>query len=83
LLRGPRPLLQSRAGAGPKPTPDRNIDCDFDHEITLTDDGSRVLEGRADRVALCGIDRWLGGVHLTGHGPVWRYDATSKALRVA
>ena len=41
--------------------------------IALTDTGRSVLEGRADRVALCGIDRWLGGVHLVGTGPVWRY----------
>jgi hypothetical protein len=41
--------------------------------IALTDAGRSVLGGHADRVALCGIDRWLGGVHLVGTGPVWRY----------
>jgi hypothetical protein len=41
--------------------------------IALTDTGRAVLEGRADRIALCGIDRWLGGVHLVGTGLVWRY----------
>jgi hypothetical protein len=40
----------------------------------LTADGRAVLEGRADRVTLCGIDRWLGGVHLQGRAVPWRWD---------
>lgn len=43
--------------------------------IALTADGRDVLEGAADRVRLCGIDRWLGGVHLRRGGPVWRWSA--------
>ncbi len=42
--------------------------------IALTDTGRAVLGGHADRVERCGIDRWLGGVHLTGTQPVWRWD---------
>lgn len=34
-------------------------------EFTLTDAGRRVLAGKADYIALNGIDRWMGGVHLT------------------
>jgi len=34
--------------------------------LTLTADGAAVLAGRADHVALNGIDRWLGGVRLEG-----------------
>jgi hypothetical protein len=41
---------------------------------SLTAEGRDVLEGRADRVALCGIDRWFGGVHLQGHAVAWRWD---------
>ena len=41
---------------------------------SLTQDGRDVLEGRADRVVLCGIDRWFGGVHLQGHSVPWRWD---------
>ncbi len=33
----------------------------------------QILERRADFIALNGIDRWIGGVHLT-RGNVWRYD---------
>jgi plastocyanin len=32
-------------------------------------------------IALCGIDRWLGGVHLEGSGPVWRWDAATGRPR--
>jgi hypothetical protein len=40
---------------------------------TLTADGERVSKSKADRVRLCGIDRWLGGVHLRPDA-VWRWD---------
>jgi hypothetical protein len=41
--------------------------------VHLTTAGREVLSGRRDRVA-CGLDRWLGGVHLqTGAAP-WRWD---------
>jgi hypothetical protein len=42
--------------------------------IELTDAGRSVLAGEVDRVELCGIDRWLGGVHLVGTRPIWRWD---------
>ena len=43
--------------------------------IELTDEGRDLLRGGSDRVKLCGIDRWLGGVHLEGRGPAWRWSA--------
>ena len=42
--------------------------------------GREVLEGRADRVRLRGIDRWMGGVHLQGREPEWRWDADAARL---
>jgi hypothetical protein len=42
--------------------------------IALTATGRSVIGGHADRVELCGLDRWLGGVHLTTAQPVWRWD---------
>ena len=42
--------------------------------IALTPVGHAVLSGTADRVRLCGIDRWFGGVHAKGSGPVWRWS---------
>ena len=41
--------------------------------VALTEAGREVLAGRRDRVA-CGIDRWLGGVHLQNSGDMWRWD---------
>jgi hypothetical protein len=48
--------------------------------IALTAQGREVLRGGADRVQLCGIDRWLGGVHLEGRGPVWRWHPSEARL---
>ena len=42
--------------------------------LALTEVGSRVLAGRADHVALNGVDRWIGGVHLQGRRFRWRWD---------
>ena len=73
LFRAPQPLLR-RALSGP---------LTFDEVIEITDDGRQVLDGQSDRVSLCGIDRWLGGVHVEGHGPVWRWDAQRATVRMA
>jgi hypothetical protein len=32
--------------------------------VSITAAGLDVLQGRANRVVLCGLDRWYGGVHL-------------------
>ena len=50
-----------------------------DAPLHITDDGSRVLAGEADDVALNGIDRWIGGVHLT-YGNVWRWTGEELAM---
>jgi hypothetical protein len=42
--------------------------------IALTEAGRAVLAGQVDRVATCGIDRWLGGVHLQSGRSLWRWD---------
>jgi hypothetical protein len=68
LTQGPRPLVRA------------TLPLTLDADIALTDDGRRVLAGDADRVTLCGIDRWLGGVHLRGRGPVWRWNNRTGVL---
>ncbi len=47
--------------------------------VQLTAAGREILAG-ADRVARYGIDRWFGGVHLTGQGPYWRWDENRGRL---
>lgn len=58
LLRGPQPLLARPLEAGP---------------LELTYRGEKVLQGTADDVELNGIDRWIGGVHLT-RDVLWRWN---------
>ena len=48
-------------------------------ELEMTSLGERVLRGEADRVRVLGIDRLLGGTHLT-HANVWRWDG-ARACR--
>ncbi len=42
--------------------------------------GRQALAGAIDRVHEVGIDTWRGGVHLTGKGPVWRWDSRERKL---
>ena len=61
-LPAPPPLGDARAFAGGR--------------LVLTGAGRDVLAGRADRVQLLGLDRWLGGTHLAGADtPRWDRDA--------
>jgi hypothetical protein len=48
--------------------------------LSLTAAGRDVLDGHADRVKLCGIDRWFGGVHLQGHEVAWRWDGQRRRV---
>jgi hypothetical protein len=68
-----RRILQGMTG-GPHP-----LLAEAEHRFSLTEDGAEVLGGRADNIALNGIDRWMGGVHLTP-GHLWRWDANARTL---
>lgn len=70
LTRGARPLLETADGGR----------LSLESRVRLTRDGERVARGEADRVEVSGIDRWIGGVHLLGHGPVWRWDQGRRRL---
>jgi hypothetical protein len=51
------------------------------NEFTITDAGRELVARKADWIKLRGgIDRWLGGVHLTGENAKWRWDNEKKAL---
>jgi hypothetical protein len=47
--------------------------------LALSELGEAVLSGRADRVELAGLDRWIGGIHLRAPGR-WRWDPRREAL---
>jgi hypothetical protein len=61
-----------------------NREQPFGHwRISRAPAGADVLAGRADRLALVPLDRWLGGVHLRPGAPLWRWDAERLALVAA
>lgn len=46
----------------------------------ITDAGREVLWGRADALWINGIDRWIGGVHLSGRDVRWRWDPDEERI---
>jgi hypothetical protein len=62
------------------PRGDRPNDGFWSRELALTAAGRDVLHGRADRVRLNGMDRWLGGVHLAAGEPDWRWDVDAGTV---
>ena len=80
LAASPRPLIRQRDDRPFQPPgqTDRNVFLEQQLELTL--DGTRVLRGEDDQMALNGIDRWFGGVHLHGHHPRWRWDSRTQQL---
>lgn len=48
--------------------------------VTATESGRDVLAGRADRMTVSPLDRWLGGVHLAAGRPAWRWDGARVRL---
>lgn len=51
-----------------------------DRTMLITGKGRDVLAGREDCVRLNGIDRRLGGVHLSDSRAIWRWDEETKSL---
>lgn len=49
--------------------------------VAATPTGRDVLAQTADRIVACGIDRWLGGVHLQGRTHIWRWDDERGRVR--
>jgi len=48
-------------------------------KLYLTDLGDQVLKGQINWISLNGIDKWLGGVHLTSED-FWWWDKKNKYL---
>lgn len=84
-LSGSRVPLLRRVDGGPvaaRQAPEAG-DRFWDDRIAITDAGRDVLAGRRDWIAMNGIDRWLGGVHLDGDRARWRWDASRHTLVAA
>lgn len=77
---GPARLAETQAGDPlPAPPPLGDAHAFARLPLRLTGLGERVLDGREDRVALLGLDRWLGGTHLTATAD-WRWDPAASLL---
>lgn len=89
LMTAPKPLVQGRSGKflelmrslrGSHRPVQALWPAAAADELELTAAGESVLAGDADALELNGIDRWLGGVHLEGHAPQWRWDETARGI---
>jgi hypothetical protein len=82
LGQGDDRLVETTGGAPLGPPPPRSDANGFlAHELELTANGRAVRDGEADRAALVPLDRWVGGIHVTGPDPAWRWDrATGRAV---
>jgi hypothetical protein len=82
LAQGKDRLVEGADGGPLGPPPPRSDANGFTaRELALTDAGRAVLAGDGDRAALVPLDRWAGGIHVTGPDPAWRWDrATARAV---
>jgi hypothetical protein len=80
LGQGTTRLLETDDGTPLPPPPPLSDSQRFARlRLRLTGTGEHTLGGEGDRVDLLGIDRWIGGTHIT---PVntWRWDSTGLKL---
>jgi DNA-binding transcriptional MerR regulator len=80
LGQGKTRLLETDEGRPLPPPPPLSDSQDYARlRLRLTAAGERTLRGEADRVELFGIDRWIGGTHITPDN-TWRWDTTELKL---
>jgi DNA-binding transcriptional MerR regulator len=80
LARGRVRLVETRSGEplpAPPPLSDGHVFVRL--PLRLTAEGKRALQGRSDRIDLLGVDRWIGGTHVTPEN-AWRWDRTRRLL---
>ena len=81
LGQGEERLLETEEGEPLPPPPPLSDGQDYARlALRMTASGERVLAGQADRVELLGVDRWLGGTHITPESG-WRWDSAARELR--
>jgi hypothetical protein len=69
LAHAPTPLLEKATSK-----------IDRHTRLRLTEAGRQVLDGHIDHVALNGVERWIGGVHLSGREVRWRWDEGTESI---
>jgi hypothetical protein len=81
LGQGDSRLLESDEGEQLPAPPPLSDGRDFARlRLCVTETGERVLRGEADRVEVLGVDRWIGGTHVTPESG-WRWDSAARELR--
>ena len=85
LCRGRQPLLRCKPDGEFKYPRDVALSHESfrNQELSLTDNGVRVLAHEEDAFASMDIDRWLGGVHLQSCKPCWRWNVQAGRLEMA
>jgi DNA-binding transcriptional MerR regulator len=80
LGQGTMRLVETEAGTPLPPPPPLGDSQPFARlQLRLTPAGEQALRGEADRVELLGVDRWIGGTHITPDN-AWRWDAAERTL---
>ncbi len=74
---GNAPLITGRARRLSFDLPDKAF---WDQEAVLTPVGRAVVDEKEDAIRVRGIDRWFGGIHLTGPSPAWRWSQRERRL---
>jgi hypothetical protein len=77
LSDGAYPLLLTVGGARPGAAGEHAF---WTTPVTLTEFGRLVVSGEADHIRANGVDRWLGGVHLSGDEIRWRWSRATNRL---
>ena len=77
LARGPAPLVMLDPPDALRPP---TADALRRTHVAITAVGRDVLAGGSDWIELGGIDRWVGGVHLTPDN-AWRWDDAAGTVR--
>jgi len=54
-------------------------DMALNAQLSIRPQAADVLSGNIDAIALNGIDKWIGGVHLTDHD-AWRWDEARQEI---
>ncbi len=82
LAAGSRPLVTIDPPIStPRPDARNNFDAGMARaKVAMTDAGRAVQRGQADQVALNGLDRWYGGVHLASPRLTWRWSPEAGQL---
>lgn len=81
LASGNKPMLELASGARPRFPPEVPAAASFGAQrFRLTPSGREVLAAKLDAVETNGIDRWVGGTHMSHGSRIWRWNGAERKL---